>query len=191
MSQWAFGYTTVSRPLKRIPRLFFFHMAPGRLGLLFIIALSLTLMIADDNVIADRLFQSPESPPAQRQPAAEQPAAQPAPAESQSTEPATDIVSPVSPVSPIQQASSEPLPPIQPLPAPSSSERTDRFLDEEEEKPGDSNFILDRIEMVDTIVVSTAYVWLCCGIVLFLLIPLFFLFLQIRGRSKILREENY
>jgi hypothetical protein len=170
MSQWAFGYTTVFGLLKRIPRLFFFHMAPGRLGLLFIIALSLTLMIADDNVIADRLFQSPESPAAQPQPA-------------------TDITSPVSP---IQQASSEPLPPIQPLPEPSSSERTDRFLDEEEEeKPGDSNFILDRIEMVDTIVVSTAYVWLCCGIVLFLLIPLFFLFLQIRGRSKILREENY
>ncbi|MCB0209437.1 MAG: hypothetical protein KDJ52_08910 [Anaerolineae bacterium] len=62
---------------------------------------------------------------------------------------------------------------------------------ERDEEEGSRNFILDQAELIDTVVVSTAYVWLCCGIGLFLLIPLVFLFLQIRGRHKIIKEEIY
>jgi hypothetical protein len=45
--------------------------------------------------------------------------------------------------------------------------------------------------LIDTVVVSSAYIWLCCGVSLFLLVPLFLLFVYIRGRSKIMQEENF
>ncbi len=53
------------------------------------------------------------------------------------------------------------------------------------------NFILDRAEFVDTIIVSGAYVWLCCGVALFLVVPLVMLVLYIRGRSKIVAEDEF
>jgi hypothetical protein len=83
-------------------------------------------------------------------------------------------------------------------PVPAAPEPPSRRVDPEErrgddrfEETEDANFILDRAEFIDTVVVSTAYVWLCCGIVIFLLIPLVFLFLQIRGRTKMSRENIY
>jgi ABC-type transport system involved in cytochrome c biogenesis permease component len=60
-------------------------------------------------------------------------------------------------------------------------------FDPQESEP---NLVLDQAELVDSVVVSVAYVWLCCGIVLILLIPLVFLFLHIRGRSKLTKEEQ-
>lgn len=96
-----------------------------------------------------------------------------------------------SPVVPEQQAGGD-APALQPPaaePRPLRLERNDGSADAEKE--GSQNFILDQAELIDTVVVSTAYIWLCCGIGLFLLIPLVFLFLQIRGRTKIVREENY
>ena len=56
---------------------------------------------------------------------------------------------------------------------------------------GDAEMVVDEAEFIDTVVVSLAYVWLCCGIVLILVIPLIFLFLHIRGRSKIIKEEQF
>ncbi len=222
MSQWAVFYANASQYLKRVSRLFLYWGA-GRIVLLFLIALSLTLIISDDNVIADVLFQSPAEspvaeppppepppaeppaaepppaePPAAEPPPAEPPAAEPPPAEAPPAEPppaepATDIVSPISPVesiSPILPTGSEPPPINQPAPAPGGLELEDVFIEEgEEETP--SNFILDQVELVDTIVVSGAYIWLCCGIAFFLLIPLVFLLLQIRGQIKIRQEEDF
>jgi hypothetical protein len=61
----------------------------------------------------------------------------------------------------------------------------------QEGNPDESpDMVLDQVELVDTIVVSGAYIWLCCGIGLFLLIPLVFLFLQIRGQLKMRREDK-
>ena len=56
------------------------------------------------------------------------------------------------------------------------------------ESDASSNLILDQAEFIDSVVVSFAYVWLCCGVALILVIPLIFLFLQIRGRSKLYKE---
>jgi len=203
MSHQATHLSTASRYLKRI-----WHWEPGRLAILFIGAIAITLLITDHNAIAEGMFQSPpDSPPAEQQqpaqeqqPAQQQPAQQPAqeqqqqqqPAEqqpAQQQQPGPEVVSPVSPAAsePTLPAGSQP----PPLPQPTADTRPVRLESDlalEEEEP--SNFILDQVEMVDTIVVSGAYIWLCCGAVLFLLIPLFFLFLQIRGQIKIQREEN-
>lgn len=94
-----------------------------------------------------------------------------------------------SPVSPEQQTDDESSALDVPVEAPRSVrlERSDDLA----EAGGDRILTLDQAELIDTVVVSTAYIWLCCGIGLFLLIPLAFLFLQIRGRTKIAREEIY
>jgi hypothetical protein len=78
-----------------------------------------------------------------------------------------------------------------PAPAPSSRRGEDRLAGDELEEEGDADFTLDRAELIDSVVVSTAYVWLCCGIIIFLLIPLAFLFLQIRGRTRMSQEDIY
>jgi hypothetical protein len=128
--------------------------------------------------------QQPESPP----PAPDQPAPVPLdqfPAQSESPPPMPEMVSPVAqPESTTGEASSlEPPPLAQPRP-----ERVERLTGRESDEENSRNLILDQAELIDTVVVSTAYVWLCCGIMLFLLIPLVFLFLQIRGRTQIKDE---
>ena len=180
-----------------------------RLIVLFGLAVTLTLIISDNNAVASVLFQSPASPPPQpvqvvpsQPPAGEAPSQQPAqgfpaqqPAQGAPGQPALqpgpEFISPLSPFA-VQQPGNEP-PALESSPDFStSSEQADRFSDEEpSEDDGSRNFILDRSELVDSVLVSTAYVWLCCGIVLLLLIPLLFLFLQIRGRTKIISEENF
>ncbi len=128
-----------------------------------------------------------EQPPAEQapveQPPAEQPPAEPAPVEQPPTEqPASDIA----------PAAAEPVAPTplpeQPVPEPISREREEAPLNEEE---GSSNLILDQVELIDTVVVSGAYIWLCCGVGLFLFVPLLLLFVYIRGRSKIIQEQNF
>ena len=171
------------------------NSTPARLVLLFIIAVTVTLVVSDNSAIADVLLQSPASPveqpqqqPAPPQPAPAQPEAQP-----QANEPVTEIVSPISPVSPVEAESQQPAPILEPAAAPPAESQPyqPRERVDDEEESGESNFILDQAELIDTVVVSTAYVWLCCGFILLLLIPLVFIFLQIRGRSKIQKEENF
>ena len=73
---------------------------------------------------------------------------------------------------------------------PARSSNDEFFLDETTD--GESqNFILDQIEFIDTVVVGGAYVWLCCGAALFLVVPLFIAVLYIRGRSKVSNEEDF
>ncbi len=128
-----------------------------------------------------------EQPPAEQapveQPPAEQPPAEPAPAEQSPPEqPASDIAPPAA------EPAAPTAPPEQPVPQPISREREEAPLNEEE---GSSNFILDQVELIDTVVVSGAYIWLCCGVGLFLFVPLLLLFVYIRGRSKIIQEQNF
>lgn len=117
----------------------------------------------------------PEVAPEEAAPVEEQ-AAPAQPVEAPSTAPEQQPVAPA-----------EPAPPE---PAPSSRRGEDRFAEDEFEED-DASLILDRAELIDSVVVSTAYVWLCCGIIIFLLIPLAFLFLQIRGRTRMSREDIY
>lgn len=145
-----------------------------------------------------------EAPAAQEQPAqqsapAEQPSVQESPLESPAQEPApspeaaepapgsgegsTDDVSPAGQESP--EASGRP---------PRSRERDEEaalIVESAEENASVRDFILDRAEFIDTVVVSGAYLWLCCGLGLFLLVPLFMVVLYIRGRSKVIAEEEY
>lgn len=185
-----------------------------RLATLFVVAVSFTLFIAN-GAWAGPLFQSPVSPvveeaapvevepyvapaepveegdfPAeediQPEPLPEEPAPiESGPVEEPVFEPDSDFGTPVIPDEPATNDPAAAQPgAVEPRPV-----RLER--DDVNEDSGSSNFILDQAELIDTVVVSTAYVWLCCGIGLFLLIPLVFLFLQIRGRTKIVREEIY
>jgi hypothetical protein len=122
----------------------------------------------------------PEAPP----PVPDQPA--PAPLEQLPEQPESPLAMPeaISPVFPPESTSGE-ASSLEPPPLP-QPEPLERVIDRDEEES--RNLILDRAELVDTVVVSTAYVWLCCGIMLFLFIPLVFLFLQIRGRTQ-LKDE--
>jgi predicted component of type VI protein secretion system len=110
---------------------------------------------------------APQEPaPAQEQPAVDQP--QPAPAEQPAPEQA-----------PAQESAPTRPPRQRDLPAEQPAEETG----------GGSNFILDQAELIDTMVVSGARLWMCCGILFFLLIPVFMLIVYIRGRSKLRRQE--
>jgi hypothetical protein len=198
----------------------------GRLALLFVASVILSLWVATGNVDANILFQSPQSPPVQ--PAAEQPVAQPpveqppaeaAPIEQAPVEqapvdqpPAAEPPAAAAPVeqAPVEQAPAaaapveqppaeqpasevvapavqpvDPTAPEQPAPEPVRREREEVTVDEQE---GSSNFILDQAELIDTVVTAGAYVWLCCGVSLFLLVPLGLLFVYIRGRSKMMQD---
>jgi hypothetical protein len=168
-----------------------------RLGLLFIAAIILSFWVATPHVDADVLFQSPESslaPPGFEEDPFFSPIDQP-PVEEIPIQPAPFEQAPAEPVAPVEAAPEATPPavqagaPIPPTPEPVSRRERERApLDEE---GGPSNFILDQAELIDTVVVSGAYVWLCCGVSLFLLVPLFLLFVYIRGRSKIIQEEGY
>jgi hypothetical protein len=83
-----------------------------------------------------------------------------------------------------------PVAPELPTAEPVRRQREDTSISEEPSR-GPVQLILDQAELIDTVVVSGAYIWLCCGVSLFLLVPLFLLFVYIRGRSKIIREEGY
>ncbi|MBE7555027.1 MAG: hypothetical protein HS126_28585 [Anaerolineales bacterium] len=168
-----------------------------RMGLLLTAAIILSLWLAAPHVDANMLFQSPASPLAQPgfeqvsplspidQFPVEQVPVQPAPAEQ----------APAQPVAPVEAAPGATPPVVEGgAPAPPTPEPVSRREREEtpvDEEGGPSNFILDQAELIDTVVVSGAYIWLCCGVSLFLLVPLFLLFVYVRGRSKIIREEGY
>jgi len=42
--------------------------------------------------------------------------------------------------------------------------------------------VINWVKFWDTVAVALAYPWLCCGVGLLLLVPLFLLFLEIKGR---------
>ena len=104
-------------------------------------------------------------------------------------QPENSFESPVPLPAPEEQAGA-PVP-VAPEPPSQRVDPDERRIDDEFEETEEANFILDRAEFIDTMVVSTAYVWLCCGVVIFLMIPLVFLFLQIRGRTRMSRDNIY
>jgi hypothetical protein len=128
-----------------------------------------------------------EQPPAEQAPVEQPPVEQP-PVE----QPPADQLAPEQPpaenVPPTDQSGAVAAP-AQPPPEPVRRRRDEAPIEEQTNAP--SNFILDQAELIDTVVVSSAYIWLCCGVSLFLLVPLFLLFVYIRGRSKIMQEENF
>ncbi|MBN1995314.1 MAG: hypothetical protein JW953_21680, partial [Anaerolineae bacterium] len=124
-----------------------------------------------------------EQPPAPDQP--QPPADQPLPATS------TDEPLPEQPTG--EQPVLEPTSPLS-MPFPESLIPNNDSVEaapEQEADPDATNLVLDEAEFIDTIIVGGAYLWRCCGVFIILLIPLLFLLLYIRGRSKIIQEEDF
>lgn len=181
-----------------------------RLVALLLGSIVISLWLANSSVTADSLFQSPASPvmplpenqppaevppfeqPPLEQPPAEQPFDQPQPQQPVESQPPADTAAPVPPA---QELDSPPLmteeQPAQPTPATSRSRRERDEQAQPVDTAGTPNFILDQAEFIDTVVVSGAYLWLCCGVMLFLLVPIFMLVLYIRGRSKLGPDEGF
>jgi len=173
--------------------------------ILFITAVLLTLLITTGRVTATtHLFQSPPDEPAEEQaepieeapieaepteivePTAEvQPdtSIEEAPVEVEPTP--IEIVEPTIETQPDTSIEIEPtIPPIQP------PTLEPRQLETNDNEKGSRGFIFDRAEFIDTILVFGSYLWICCGSILFLSVPLFLLLLQIRGSSKLRKKKR-
>lgn len=138
----------------------------------------------------------PPSEPVQTTSESEAPIEEPSPTPTQvlpepaATEPVpVEAAAPTEELLPTQPVESAGAQPAGPLPQPVDVRRDDSQVQPEE--GGDPNFVLDQAELIDTVAISGAYVWLCCGIGLLLVAPLFFTVLYVRGRSKIIREEGF
>jgi hypothetical protein len=171
----------------------------GQMVFLFFISLLFTLWIGNPSVTAKTLFQSPTSPvsppaePAQPPQPAEQPQS-PAPQEPAPQQPEVEQESGAGSLSPTLPAESIEIAPAAPEELQPESSRPVRDRDNRnptDEEAGSRNFILDRVELIDSVVVSGAYLWLCCGVALFLLVPIFMLVLYIRGRSKMSQNDRF
>jgi len=216
MSQWALIRTKTIQPCQKLSQL----VGLSRLAILFIVAILFVFAIAGKSATAEVLFQSPQSPPAEPPPTATPlppeptpvpPPPEPAPTE-QAIEPApTEETLPDAEEAPVEQQivepTSTPLPPpteaptataelqaeavtVPEVPEPQPIERSRRPV-EVSEGNGARNFILDQAELIDTVAVSGAYIWLCCGFGLLLIAPLFLILLYIRGRSRIIQDDNF
>ena len=189
----------------------------GRLLLLFGAAFFLVSWLIDGDVAAEALLQSPQSSAIEEPPPPAQPPPTPTlpPPTQIPTEPAEGVSSEAIQVepTPTELPTPTPEPPptepvaveepqtvdvVAPTEPPAVVEPQLEPLQRQREEPppefedeGSPNFILDQIELIDTIAVSGAYLWLCCGVGLLLVLPLFLLVLYIRGRSRILQEETY
>ncbi|MFN8457302.1 MAG: hypothetical protein U0401_22035 [Anaerolineae bacterium] len=162
-----------------------------RLILLLVASAGLTLWLASGQANADFLFQSPASPvsPPEVDPTQPQlqPLVEPPPGQQQPVG-QPPVVDPNAPP-PVQSSPGLAAPtPARPV-KPSRRNQDDQPV--EETNAGPANFILDQAELIDTIVVTGAWVWLCCGILLILIVPLFFVVVYIRGRRKIIDQEGY
>ncbi len=151
-----------------------------QLAFLFAFAVLLTTWLTTGNVTATvLLFQSP--------PPAETPAmAQSEPITSTTQATASPIMTETQAVSPpiiTPTATTKPVLPTA-TPLPKQSNPTEPPVNKPHET-GTSNWIFDQAEFIDTIVLFGSWIWLCCGIGIFLLVPLVMLLLQIRGHSKI------
>lgn len=81
---------------------------------------------------------------------------------------AGETTSSVAPVAAVSQATPEP---------PRDRDR-DRYV------RGDSNIEFRWGMLMDSIALAVSYAWLCCGVLIVLAIPIFFIVLWVRGRNR-------
>lgn len=96
---------------------------------------------------------------------------QPTPTAVQPTQPV-----PTSPIAPTMSPTVAILPALTPTPLPSPPTPTPQPAS------GANQPIVNWVKFWDTIAVTLAYPWLCCGVALLLLVPVGLLFLEIKGR---------
>jgi hypothetical protein len=151
------------------------HFTPIHPIWVSILAVLLTLLFLTHQVGAeDSFFQSPPAQPAQVAPT-------PAPAPITPTETITlpTTTPPLSPTIAITATTTVTKitpPTIEPEVTPTKSAEPER--------------IFDQAEFIDTVVIFFSWIWLCCGIALFLTVPLVMLLLQIRGGVKLNRQRK-
>lgn len=139
----------------------------------------------------------PEQPAVEQPPAAEEqpvlqqepPPAQSPPAQPTPEQAATDPAVPPTPTAGQETEQSAPEASASESDQPATVPADEFAFDEAGQE--ESNLILDRAEFIDTIAVSGAYIWLCCGFILLLLVPMFMLVVYIRGRSKIVANDEF
>jgi hypothetical protein len=133
----------------------------------------------------------PTQPAAQPKPERVLPPTVPAPA-GQPTQPA---VPPTQPPAPPTQP---PVPPTATQPPPPAAAPTEAPPQEvtpiqrvappvvpgEETQPGSGEVVIDSGLLIDSILVYASYAWLCCGILLFIFIPIAFIGLYIWGAQR-------
>lgn len=108
--------------------------------------------------------------------------AQPPPTQMPGVEPSPPPVQPAQVVTPtLAQPTQAPVVPVQPTQPPP-------FLPaavEEPSAPAESTrTVINLVKFWDTLAVTAAYPWLCCGVVLMLMVPVVLLFLEIKGRRR-------
>jgi hypothetical protein len=69
-----------------------------------------------------------------------------------------------------------------PLPTPAAALESSPEGNEEPPPDQPGAAVINWVKFWDTMAVTIAYPWLCCGVGLLLLVPLVFLFLEIKGR---------
>jgi hypothetical protein len=121
---------------------------------------------------------APAQAPTQAPPTQVVPTQAPAPSGEQPTQPApSPAVEPTQP---------PPVPPTQRPSPPAQATRTPNTRSVPEEdlpaKVGADQPVINWVKFWDTLAVTFAYPWLCCGLGLLLLVPLVLLFLEIKGR---------
>jgi len=101
------------------------------------------------------------------------PPAQPAPTQIQPTQPI-----PEAPITPAMSPTTLIFPALTPTPRPFPPTSTPQPAS------GVNQPIVNWVKFWDTIVVTIAYPWLCCGVALLLMVPVVLLFLEIKGRRR-------
>lgn len=153
-------------------------------------------VLTTNPVTADTfLFQSP---PETEQSSEEAPPVEELPTETPVPPPTATPEIPPTPTIPEPPTVAQPTAPALQLPVPETPPiqpdvQPPLEPDERLETPpaaGRGSFIFDRAEFIDTVIIGVSWIWLCCGIGLFLFVPLFLLLLQIRGMSKLSRRKK-
>lgn len=160
--------------------------------------ISSILLQSDGLVSASQLFQSPVSPvqeqsqkptPEKVLPPSEPIPAKPTPVPLPTQPPATQPPVPPEPVElPTQPPQPEPTqpaaqptetptapPPIVDVPSPAQPAPA---------YPGGAEIVIDSGLLIDSLLVYVAYAWLCCGVLIFIMIPIGFLLLYVWGAQR-------
>jgi len=188
------------------------RLSPWVLGLLLLAA----LLWHPDLAATGGLFQSPQATPtptpvptlmptptAEIQPSAtattegppptatETPVAPPAPPTETPVLAVTATLVPTNPPTPTAVPTETPVLPTETLappaptstPVPAEQDGTERYAQE------DSNLLFDWTMLFDSVALGLSYVWLCCGVLVLVGVPIFFLALWVAGRRREQEEE--
>jgi len=144
---------------------------------------SLVLFNGDGDVAASQLFQSPlspgqEEPPPTPTPEKVLPPTVPPPPATPTPvpPPPTETPPPVVVIEPEETQPAATLPPeVIVVPSPSQPVPVN---------PGQAEVVIDSGLLIDSILVYISYAWLCCGVTIFIMIPILFLVLYVWGSQR-------